>query len=89
MRKQGTTGTHNGMKSVVASIGSHDIPRLRIGIESRGVSAPGQQDTTSFVLGQFIDEEQVVVKNSLKKAVEAVKILLKEGLDQAMNLYNS
>lgn len=89
IRKTGGPGTHNGMKSIVEKLGSEDFPRIRIGIESRGVLTPSQQETTSFVLSSFSSEEQKVLKKMITKGVEATKSWLEEGIENAMNKYNS
>lgn len=87
IRKEGGPGTHNGMKSIVQYIGNQ-FPRIRVGIESRGETAPQQQDLSSFVLAPFLKKEESTLKSSLRKTVEAVKTVLDEGLDSAMNSFN-
>lgn len=72
VRGEGSAGTHNGMKSVIASLGFQNFPRLRIGIESRGVEAPKQQDITSFVLHPFLKKELPIVKKSLEEGINAI-----------------
>lgn len=89
LRKSGGPGTHNGMKSIVEKLGSKDFPRLRFGIESRGLTTPEQQDTTSFVLSPFTKEEQPILKQTLKTAALAIETFLKEGVENAMNKFNS
>lgn len=89
IRKNGGAGTHNGMKSVIESLGIKNFPRFRIGIESRGKTAPQQQDTTSFVLSSFTREETPLALEGMRKAVEAIKLALNEGIDAAMNKFNS
>ena len=88
IRTSGSAGTHNGMKSVVQSLATQDIPRLRIGIESRGELAPKQQETVSFVLEDFLKSEQSLVQQSLQKSEEAVRSILEEGFSKAMDRYN-
>jgi PTH1 family peptidyl-tRNA hydrolase len=87
IRAKGGPGTHNGMKSMVQMLGE-GFPRLRIGIESRGTTSPKEHETTSFVLGKFNKEEQPVLKKTIKKAVEAIKAWLTEGIETAMNKFN-
>ena len=88
IRKDGGPGTHNGMESIITNIGQN-FPRFRFGIESRGVTSPEQQDISSFVLSPFTNEELEIVKKTLKKAAEALKTVLEEGIIEAMNKYNS
>ncbi|HLG26043.1 MAG TPA: aminoacyl-tRNA hydrolase [Candidatus Gracilibacteria bacterium] len=96
IRKDGGPGTHNGMKSVIESVGSKDFPRFRIGIESRGGAlslkgepSPKQQDTTSFVLSKFSEEETPLALEGMRKAINAVKCALEEGVEVAMNKFNA
>lgn len=89
LRKSGGPGTHNGMKSIVEKLGSKEFPRLRFGIESRGLTAPEQQDTTSFVLSPFTKEEQDTLKQTIKNAAKSIETFLTEGLESAMNKFNS
>lgn len=70
IRPQGSAGTHNGMKSVIEALGFQNFPRLRIGIESRGESAPKKQDITSFVLHPFLKEEKQAISKILEQAIE-------------------
>jgi peptidyl-tRNA hydrolase, PTH1 family len=88
IRKEGSPGTHNGMKSLVQHLGSNIFPRFRIGIESRGETSPAQQDTSSFVLSPFWKEELETAKQSIQKTIQALKTALSEGLDTAMNRFN-
>jgi peptidyl-tRNA hydrolase, PTH1 family len=85
MRLSGSAGGHNGMKSAIAHLGTDNFPRLRIGIAK---SAP-ERDTISHVLGKFSPEETKVISEVLQFAVDAVEIALKQGVEKAMNLYNS
>lgn len=85
IRKQGSSGTHNGMRNIIYQLGDDRFPRFRI-----GVSKPeAAQDLGSFVLSKFRDEEIKPVAAAIDRAVLAVEAMLREGLDQAMNRYNS
>ena len=88
IRKKGGPGTHNGMKSIVDHIGQN-FPRFRVGIESRGESAPEQQDISSFVLSPFTKEEEETAQEAIEKAANAVKYALDHGLEEAMNKFNT
>ncbi|MCC7433013.1 aminoacyl-tRNA hydrolase [Candidatus Peregrinibacteria bacterium] len=87
IRKNGSAGTHNGMKSVVSVIGK-DFPRFRIGIESRGETASHLQDTASFVLSDFFGQEKEIIVKSIDKCVSAIETALKEGIEASMNKFN-
>ncbi len=88
LRQKGTAGTHNGMKSIVGLIGIN-FPRLRLGIESRGNTSPKAQETVSFVLDSFNQNEKVELENMLKNAANALEIAINEGVERAMNTYNN
>ena len=88
IRKKGGSGTHNGMKSVVQTLGEN-FPRIRIGIESRGITSAAEHETASYVLSPFNKTEQKTLKEAINTAVGAVKTILKQGLEPAMNNYNS
>lgn len=72
-RESGSAGTHNGMRSVIECLGTEDIKRLRIGIESRGELTPKQQELHSFVLSDFTEKETPIIAKVIKQAVEEVK----------------
>lgn len=88
IRQEGSLGTHNGMKSVVSLLGFSNFPRIRIGIESRGESAPGKQDISSFVLHPFSKEEGHLVQESVQKASDALVLALDKGVSRASEQYN-
>ena len=84
IRKKGSAGTHNGMRSIVKCLGSGDFPRVRV-----GVSKPMKgQDLADFVLSRFRKEEQADLDIGLEKAYKAVEAMIKENVDIAMNKYN-
>lgn len=87
VQPRGGAGTHNGMKSIVKVIGEK-FPRLRIGIESRGQSAPTFQDTSSFVLSEFFSKEKEIVIDVLDRSIQAIETALNDGVDAAMNKFN-
>jgi PTH1 family peptidyl-tRNA hydrolase len=76
VRKEGSAGTHNGMKSIIEHLGQEDFTRIRIGIESRGELTHKSIDLSDFVLGEFTEKEYPVIKESLENAVEELKKLL-------------
>lgn len=88
IRPDGAPGTHNGMKSVTALLGTQNFPRIRIGIESRGESAAKEQDISSFVLHQFSKEEAPLIAKAVKDAALALEKALKEGISAAQEAYN-
>ncbi|QOR34510.1 aminoacyl-tRNA hydrolase [Clostridium sp. 'deep sea'] len=82
LRKQGSAGGHNGMKSIINSLGSSDFPRLRIGIDKPGYSQ------IDFVLGKFSEDEQIIIDKVIEEAVNSILCFAKEGIDKAMNKFN-
>ncbi len=85
MRRSGSAGGHNGMKSIISHLGGQDFPRLRIGIGK----SDRKKQTIGHVLGKFAPEEKKVIQEMLDISVNAVEKSLKEGVEKAMNIYNS
>lgn len=84
IRRKGSDGGHNGLRSIIKEIGTDNFPRLRVGIGREGI-----RDLVEYVLGEFEKEEMEVLEKILDVAVEAVECILKEGIEEAMNKYNS
>jgi len=84
IRERGSAGTHNGMRSIVAQLGTTEFPRLRIGIGQ----PPGKMDTADYVLSRFTPEEEAVLPDVLARVADAVEVVLRDGLITAMNRYN-
>ncbi len=82
LRPTGSAGGHHGMESIIASLGSQDFPRLRIGI------GPPSGGTIDHVLSPFSEEEKEAVAGAIGRAAEAVECLLAEGIEAAMNKHN-
>jgi len=85
IRPDGGSGGHKGVQSVVQSLGTDSFPRVRVGI---GKPANPDYDSSDFVLGRLTGEEARCVEEALGLAAEAVRCMVREGLDKAMNLYN-
>ncbi|MGB5823979.1 MAG: aminoacyl-tRNA hydrolase [Proteocatella sp.] len=84
IRKSGSAGTHNGMRSIIELLGKQDFPRIRI-----GVSKPKNgQDLASFVLSKFEKSELNDVMSTIVDSRKAVIETVQTNLDKAMNLYN-
>ena len=84
LRKSGSAGTHNGMKSVIERLGTRDVPRLRIGV---GVE-PRRGERVGHVLGKFRPDERETIEEAMERAVDACLCCVQDGLDTAMNRYN-
>lgn len=83
IRKQGSAGTHNGMKSIIYLLQKDEFPRVRIGI-----GRPDKQNLADFVLSRFSREEESLIKEAVTRSVEATTAIITEGIDKAMNKYN-
>lgn len=84
IRKQGSAGGHNGMKSVIGGLNTQDFIRIRMGVGDK----PKQYDLADYVLGHFTKEERKVVDEAVIRATEAIHMILTDGVDQAMNRFN-
>jgi PTH1 family peptidyl-tRNA hydrolase len=83
-RRDGSDGGHNGLESIIESIGSQDFPRLRLGIGP----APDNLDKAEFVLGRFTEDELKEVDRMLATATDAVLFAIDHRLELAMSKYN-
>ena len=86
IRKKGSAGGHNGIKSIIQHMGGDSFPRIRVGIG--GERHPGM-DLADYVLGHFTKEEMVVIDEALEKAEKAAELIMQDDIDSAMNLYNA
>lgn len=84
IRKKGSAGTHNGLKSVIYQIQSDAFPRIKIGV---GQKLP-QQDLASFVLSGFSQEEGKAIEKAIEMAKDSAISIVKKGIDETMNKYN-
>lgn len=84
VRKRGSAGGHNGMKNIIAMLGTQDYIRIRVGIGEK----PARMDLKDWVLGHFAGEDATAVEEATKEAVAAVETVLCAGADEAMNRYN-
>ena len=86
IRKKGSAGSHNGLKNIVQHLGTGDFPRIRIGV---GAKPDPSFDLADYVLGHFTSEEKKVMEEAVGKAAEAVACMVSDGVDIAMNRYNT
>ncbi|MGQ9630744.1 MAG: aminoacyl-tRNA hydrolase [bacterium] len=82
IRRKGSAGGHNGVESIIRSLGSQEFPRVRVGI------GPPLHSQIDHVLGRFTDEERGVILDAVARARDAVIAIVKEGVDAAMNRFN-
>jgi PTH1 family peptidyl-tRNA hydrolase len=84
IRPDGSAGGHNGLKSMIASLGTMAFPRLRIGV-GRGDT---RRDLADHVLARFEPEERSVIEDAIARAADAAELFIAEGVPAAMNRYN-
>ena len=84
IRKKGSAGGHNGIKNIIQHLGHDTFQRIKIGVGEK----PKGYDLADYVLGHFSKEEQDVMKDALEKVDGAVKLMLMDDVDEAMNRYN-
>lgn len=84
IRKKGSAGGHNGIKSIIQHLGTQEFPRIKVGVGDK----PKGWDLADYVLSRFPKEEEVIVREGLDRAREACKAMLCEGIEPAMNQYN-
>lgn len=84
IRPEGSSGGHNGLKSVFASLGTEQVPRLRIGV-GRG---DARRDLADHVLARFDPDERDLIAEAIERAADAAELFVAEGPLAAMNRYN-
>lgn len=84
LRDNGSSGGHNGLESIIGNIGA-DFSRLRLGVGE----APLEADMAAYVLSPFSRKERPALNEAMEKAVDAIEIWLKEGINKAMNSCNN
>ena len=86
IKRKGSDGGHNGIKSIISQLGSSDFPRIKLGV---GKKPHPDYDLADWVLSEFKKEEAQPLKQAIDNACEAVVLLLDGEIDEAMNRYNS
>lgn len=84
IRAKGSAGGHNGMKNIIAHLGTQVFPRIRVGVGAK----PKDWDLADYVLGRFSKEELPEIEAGRETACEAVKIIVSQGAEAAMNRIN-
>ncbi len=85
VRRGGSAGGHNGLKSLIAQLGSQDFPRIRVGV---GGKPHPDYDLAEWVLGKPQGEDRKAIDDAVKRAADAVECYIKEGPDRAMSKFN-
>jgi peptidyl-tRNA hydrolase, PTH1 family len=87
MRLAGSAAGHNGVKSLIASLGTMEFPRIKMGVAGEQ-GRPGGDRLADYVLDKFSEQEKATLAPVMDRATEAVRYALKAGIDAAMNLFN-
>jgi PTH1 family peptidyl-tRNA hydrolase len=85
IRRKGSAGGHNGLRSLISELGSDAFPRVRIGV---GAPPHPDFDMADWVLSPFRDDDAETIRTAAKQAAEACVCYLKNGPDEAMTRYN-
>ena len=86
-RTSGSAAGHNGIRSLIASLGSDEFPRLKVGIAAAS-GRPAGERMVGHVLGKFRTEEQTELQIVIQRAADAVLSAVDRGLEAAMNVFN-
>lgn len=84
VREKGSAGGHNGIKNIIQHLGTEEFARVRIGVGEK----PSGWDLKDYVLGHFSEEEEVLMREVLGNAAEAVELFVQDELSVAMNRFN-
>ena len=84
IRKKGSSGGHNGIKSIIGHLGHDRFLRIKMGVGEK----PKGYDLADYVLGHFKKQERILMDESCITAMKAIKLMIADETDQAMNLYN-
>ena len=86
IRRKGSAGGHNGLKSLIAHLGSDEFPRIKIGV---GKKPNPEYDLVDFVLGKFPESDLALIENRFSDIESAVKDIIDGNIDSAMNKYSN
>ena len=85
IRKKGSAGGHNGLKSIIQHLGTEEFPRLRVGV---GEKPHPDYDMADWVLSKFTGEDKKAIDAAVKRAADAIECILAEGVDRSMGKFN-
>ena len=84
IRKKGSAGGHNGIKNIIAHLGTSVFQRIKVGVGEK----PKDYDLADYVLGHFSKEDKELMSEGYKDAVQAVEMILMDNIEGAMNQFN-
>ena len=85
LRRSGSAGGHNGLKSIIAQLHSDQFPRLKMGV---GQKPHPDYDLADWVLGKFSPADAKIMNEAAERACDAIECLLSQGMDKAMSKFN-
>ena len=86
IRRKGSAGGHNGIKSIISCLGSEEFPRIKVGVDKKPNAA---YDLAKWVLSEFPKEKSEELQTALENTTKAVRLMVNGKTDEAMNKYNS
>ena len=86
LRRKGSAGGHNGLKSIIYQLNSDEFPRIKMGV---GAPKHEDYDLADYVLGRFTKEEIPVLEDAIIRASKAAEEIITRGIDSAMNKFSS
>ncbi|MEF9955010.1 MAG: aminoacyl-tRNA hydrolase [Clostridium sp.] len=84
IRKKGSAGGHNGIKNIIAQLGTQEFARIKVGVGAK----PPRMDLADYVLGHFSKGEKVLMEQAYKDGAAAAADMMTAGIDDAMNQFN-
>ena len=85
IRLKGSAGWHNGIKNIIANLGTQDFPRIKVGVGAK----PPRMDLAAYVLSRFSPVEQKLMDEAFGEAAEAAVMMMTDGAERAMNHFNA
>lgn len=85
IRLKGSAGGHNGIKNIIAHLGTQEFPRIKVGVGAK----PPRMDLAAYVLSRFSQGEQKLMDDAFSEAAGAAVMMMTDGADRAMNHYNT
>ncbi len=85
IRLKGSAGGHNGIKNIIAHLGTQEFPRIKVGVGEK----PPRMDLKDYVLSRFSKGEQELMEEAFREAAQAVAMMISDGADRAMNHFNT
>lgn len=86
IRRKGSAGGHNGIKSIIAQCGGEDFPRIKLGVGKKPNPA---YDLAKWVLGRFSEDDRTKIDMAAEKACDALELMVNGKIDEAMSRFNS